>query len=109
MSRPILRTLQEDNILNFAFFEAIRKDIIWKIQSDLAEAGLDLGQTQNQVNNKIDQLFSTFGGDWAVYALTGATAIVDSIQNDTTIAWLDTVYPPGSGVTFRDRIINRLT
>lgn len=85
-----------------------RRKLIYQAQHDLALAAADLGQTEGQIGSKMDELFSTYGAEWSVYILTGATAIITAIQNDVSIAWLDTVYPAGSGVTLRTRLINRL-
>jgi hypothetical protein len=89
--------------------EGDRRNTVWKIQHDLAFAAADLGQTGTQIESKMDELFSTFGEEWAIYVIAGAIVIIDAITNDTTLPWLDTIYPSGSGITFRTRIINRLS
>lgn len=93
----VLRYLQEE-----------RQEVVWNVQHDLAIAAANLGQSRSQIESKIDDLFSTFGAEWSVFILAGATSIVDAITNDTTLSWLDVVYPQGSGVTIRTRLLNRL-
>lgn len=98
----------EDYIASFVSAEMKRRYTIYRTQRDLYNAATDLGQTTTQADDKIDDLFGTFGGEWSIYIFTGALAITDAILNDTTLPWLDTEYPIGSGVTIRTRLINRL-
>lgn len=100
--------LPDDYISTFAEAEKNRKVLIYRMQRDLHDVALDLGQTTAQADEKIDDLFGTFGGDWSIYILTGTLEITNSIENDATLAWLDTEYPVSSGVTIRTRLINRL-
>lgn len=86
-----------------------RLKVVWTVQNDLLVAAQDLGQDQTQAVTKLDELFATFAAEWSLYAITGSLAIATAIENDTTLTWLDTVYPPGSGVTIRERLLNRLT
>lgn len=85
-----------------------RQDRVWKVTYDMIDAADSLGQTTEQAENKVDQLFSTFAAEWSIYILAGATTIITALENDTTIPWLDTEYPTGSGITIRTRLINRL-
>ena len=86
--------------------EEARKEAVWIIQRDLFKLAKDLGQTNQQAITKVDQLFSTFAAEWAIFVLTGSDSINDAIQNDATIAWLDTDV---SGQTIRQRLLNRLS
>lgn len=98
--------LDYDYLLDLQFSETFRKGNVWKIQNDLAKAAAGLGQTAQQIEIKVDLLFSTFAAEWAIYVLTGSPAIVTAIQNDVTLPWLDTDV---SGLTIRQRLINRLS
>ena len=86
-----------------------RQAVVQQAQLDLYDAALDLGQTTAQAIAKIDDLFATFASEWFLWLLDEHPSLVTAIQNDATIPWLDTEYPPASGVDLRQRIINRLT
>jgi hypothetical protein len=86
--------------------ERARKAILWRVQRDLYNAAVTLGQTDAQATAKIDALFSTFAGEWSLYILTGSPAIITAIQNDATIPWLNTQV---DGQTIRQRLIARLS
>lgn len=99
--------LRDEDFVDWILHEELkRKYIVWKVQNDLAKAAAGLGQNPTQIETKIDALFSTFAAEWAIYVLTGSPSIITSIQNDVTLAWLDTDI---SGTTIRQRLINRLT
>jgi hypothetical protein len=83
-----------------------RLDVLQQLQVDLYAAATSLGQTDAQAKQKIDDLFSAYPGEWSIYALVGASAIVTAIQNDATLPWLDTLV---GGLTIRQRLINRLS
>jgi len=83
-----------------------REELVMRTQHDLAAAARGLGQTGGQIRTKVDSLFSTFASEWSIYILVGSTAIIDAIQNDATLPWLDTDV---SGTSIRQRLINRLS
>lgn len=85
--------------------ELNRKLTVWQVQKVLFDVATGLGQTAEQAHTKLDALFTTFAAEWAVYVLTGSSAIITAIQNDATIPWLDTDV---GGTTIRQRLINRL-
>jgi hypothetical protein len=97
--------IADDYVVAFLDQERLRKGIIAKIQYDLFNAALGLGQTEAQAVAKIDALFAAYSGDWALYILTGSPAVSTSIQNDATLPWLSTLV---AGVSIRQRILNRL-
>lgn len=98
--------LDFDYLENLRERELSRRVIVWKIQNDLATLAVSLGQSNAQIENKVDALFSTFAAEWSIYIFTGASAIIDAIQNDATLPWLDTL---ASGLTIRQHLINRLS
>jgi len=85
---------------------SLRQKTVDYVQIDLANYATSLGQTRTQIEDKLDTLFNTFASEWSIYLLVGATGIIDAIQNDVTIPWLDTDI---SGTTIRQRLINRLS
>jgi hypothetical protein len=87
-------------------YERQRKVVVWKVQRDLYILAINLGQTDAQALAKLDALFSTFAGEWSLYILVGSPAIITAIQNDATLAWLNTLV---SGVSIRQRLINRIS
>ena len=89
--------------------ERARRKNVLRIISDLATVGEDLGLSQSNVEGKVRDLFNTFAAEWSIYLLAGADDIVPAIQNDVSLTWLDTEYPPGSGVTLRQRFVNRIS
>lgn len=98
--------IPDDWMATFRGAEATRKTLVFKIQHDIVVAAETLGQTDAQADAKVDTLFSTFASEWSIYILTGATAIITAIQNDASIAWLDTDV---AGTSIRQRLINRLS
>lgn len=81
-------------------------DLPVRIIRELEMAGQVLGLDDADIQAKLNQLFSAYPGEWAIYFVTGANlAIVPAITNDTTIPWLDTDV---SGTTLRQRLVNRL-
>jgi hypothetical protein len=98
--------IPEDYIASFRGAEEQRRLTVYRLQKDLYDAALTLGQTPAQADDKIDTLFSTFASEWSIYILAGATAIVTAITDDITIPWLDTDV---AGTTIRLRLTNRLS
>jgi hypothetical protein len=80
--------------------------VVDKIQADLAAFAQGLGQTEVQTAAKLEELFSTFPSQWALYLLVGSSAINTAIANDATIGWLDA---DANGQTVRARLLNRLS
>lgn len=101
--------IPEDWLGSFARAEEERKALVRRTERDIVDAAAAFGQTPEEGDAKVDELFATFAAEWSIYILTGAPAIIDAIQNDTSLPWLNAEYPPGSGVTVRERIVNRLT
>lgn len=85
-----------------------RRLTVWKIQNYLGHAAVDNGATAIVAGERVDELFGTYGGSWAIYVLTGANQIVTDIDTDTGIGWLDTEYPPLGGKTVRERVISQI-
>ena len=86
--------------------EWARKIVVATITRDLAVFAVTSGQTRAQTSAKIEQLFSTFAGEWSLYILAGSDALKTALANDVTIAWLDTDV---NGTPLRTRLINRLS
>jgi len=105
----VFSTIPDDYIEVFREQEYRRKIKIWRTQKDMVDAGTSLGLSSTQIDSTIDSLFSTFPGEWSAFVLTGAEAIITAIQDDTTLNFLNAEYPPGSGVTIRERLVNRLS
>jgi hypothetical protein len=99
----------DDYLSQLIISEERRRRTVFKTQNDLASAGADVGLSETQIETQIDTLFNSFAGEWSLYILTGSSAIVSAISSDTTIGWLNQEYPPDSGVTIRERLINRLS
>lgn len=86
--------------------EEVRKGIVWRVQRDLYRFGTEqLALSAANVTGKIDDLFTTFAAEWAVFVLTGSRSIATAITNDATLAWLDTVAGPQ---TIRQHLLDRL-
>jgi len=96
----------DDYISSIESAATTRRYRVYQVIHDLAKAAASLGQTESQIENKVDALFSTFAAEWSIYILTGATAIIDAIQNDATLPWIDTDV---NGTSIRQRLINRLS
>ena len=88
--------------------ETLRRETVWMIQDYLVHAAIDNGATAIVAGERVDELFGTYGGSWAIYVLTGANQIVTDIDTDTGIGWLDTEYPPLGGKTVRERVISQI-
>jgi hypothetical protein len=101
-----LQDIEEDYLQSFLAAEVQRRLAVYRLQKDLHDAALTLGQTTVQADTKIDTLFSTFAAEWAIYVLTGSPSIITAITDDVTIPWLDTDV---GGTTIRQRLINRLS
>lgn len=99
-------SLADDYLRKLERQEEDRKFIIAKIQNDLATYAASLGQTSVEIENKVDALFNTYAIEWVTYRAIGDPTIITSIQNDTTMPWLDTDI---SGETIRQRLIDRLS
>lgn len=97
---------EEDHFSILVTSELRHRSAVHKAISDLITFGVDTAYTDPQIRSALDDLFSTYGGEWGVYVLVGATAIIDAIANDTTMPWLDL---DAGGQTLRSRLIDRLT
>jgi hypothetical protein len=58
--------------------------------NSLRGAGEAMGQTDEQIEEKLDALLSAYPGAWCLYFITGAKgAILAAITDDTSLPWLD--------------------
>lgn len=89
--------------------ERVRRNIVHEIIDDLIFAAQDLGAGEGIAQQRLNDLFTSFATDWTNYIIVADDTIITTIQNDATLGWLDTEYPPSSGTTIRERIIARLS
>lgn len=74
--------------------------------NSLRDIGIELGQTEEQIEQKLDDLLSAYPGEWSLYFITGAKgAILAALTADTSLPWLDTDV---NGEPLRARIISRI-
>ena len=89
----------------FQLGQDTRSALVQQLQEDLVQSARNIGQTDEQIDTRLDELFGTFSGDWSLFILTGSDVIATSIQNDTTLNWLDLSV---GAKTVRERLIERL-
>ena len=98
--------IEEDYLTVLRAKEEDRKRIVYKIQHDLIGLARGLGQTQAQVRTKLEELFTTFSAEWALYILVGSDSLRTAIEADVTLSWLNVGV---AGTSIRQRLVNRLS
>ena len=83
-----------------------RTAIIEDIYTDLLAFGEAQGYNASTLTGAIENLFRTFATEFYTYTLIGSRDLAAAIDNNVTLAWLNT---DAGGKTIRERIVSRLS
>jgi len=96
----------EDLLLRIRSQRNRRGKTLIRVAVDLTRLATQLGQTGTQAREKVEALFRTFVKEVYLYEILGTDDLAVAIAADTTLAWLNVDV---SGLTIRQRLVNRLT